>query len=140
MSTAENSPSLFTIPQNLLLEIQAHAGHCYPEEVCGLLGGSEKTVHIALPVTNILHSATRFRMDPSEQLRGLVKIEEMGYELIAIYHSHPHGPPTPSETDITSHFYPGVYTLILSKKGESWDCRVFDIQGQAFKEIPRSSI
>ena len=37
-------------------------------------------------------------------------------ELFAIYHSHPHTIPFPSETDVKMAFYPEVTSIIISLK------------------------
>jgi proteasome lid subunit RPN8/RPN11 len=38
---------------------------------------------------------------------------------VAIYHSHPHTIPFPSETDVKMAFYPDVTSIIISLKDES---------------------
>jgi proteasome lid subunit RPN8/RPN11 len=132
----------------------ADARACDPFESCGLIagrasglprGGSEAVQVIS--VTNVLHSRVRFRMDPVQQLKAFNQIEEQGLELLAIYHSHPDGPATPSATDVSEAAYPGVVHLIWSKSGErlgerltepvaeQWNCRGFLIAGGRVSEV-----
>jgi len=117
-------------------QMTRHADACLPEEACGLLGGLDGEARLALAVANQLHSPVRFRMDPSEQLRAFQSLEAAGLELIAIYHSHPNGPPTPSPTDITEFAYPGVLALILMPGDGGWEVRAFEMLPGGFRESP----
>jgi proteasome lid subunit RPN8/RPN11 len=69
-------------------------------------------------------------MDPREQLKVLLEIEEIGCELLAIYHSHPAGPEWPSVTDIAEAAYPGVVHLIWHLRAGNWECLGFLIEEQ----------
>ena len=92
---------------------------------------------IALPITNELHSPVRFRMDPAEQLQAFLQFESQGLDLLAIYHSHPNGPPHPSPTDIAEFTYPGVLYLILSPGPSGWQVREFEFRDGIF--VPTQS-
>lgn len=107
-----------------------HATQNLPEEACGLIGGVAGEARLVIPVTNSLHSAVRFRMEPHEQLRAFQRFETEGLELLAIYHSHPAGPPTPSETDRTEFSYPGVAYIILSGTPSGWQCNAFQLDNE----------
>jgi proteasome lid subunit RPN8/RPN11 len=107
-----------------------------PEEACGLVSGKDACSVSVFPVENILHSPVRFRMEPYAQLQAFEEIEEQGLELLAIYHSHPNGPPVPSPTDLTEFAYPGTITLIFSPVNGAWICRGFLLEGGNFREIP----
>lgn len=85
-----------------------------PEEGCGLLGGRNGRVLRTIPVTNIHHSATRYAMEPAEQVRGMLALEAAELTLLAIYHSHPQGPAAPSATDLAHWHYPDAAQLIVS--------------------------
>jgi len=125
------------LSQDLLDQITAHASACLPEEACGLIGGTADRAVIALPITNELHSPVRFRMDPLEQLQAFLRFESEGLDLLAIYHSHPNGPPHPSPTDIAEFLYPGALYLILSPGSSRWQVREFEIQDGTF--VPTQS-
>jgi proteasome lid subunit RPN8/RPN11 len=100
-----------------------HLLTCLPEEGCGLVGGQfgpdGARAQAILPVTNELHSPVRFYMAPLEQLKALSWLDENELELVAIFHSHPAGPPGPSPTDLAEFAYPGVLYLIFSPAGGS---------------------
>lgn len=102
-----------------------------PEEACGLLigmlnGFHAVTVH-TIPVTNILHSPTRFRMDGREQVDAFARMENEGLKLVGIYHSHPHGPPGLSEIDVKEAYYPEVVHLVWSSTHGAWNCTGYSI-------------
>ena len=106
-----------------------------PEEACGLIAGKGGQALEIIQVTNTLHSPTRFRMEPVEQLQALLLIDDNQWELIGIYHSHPNGPPHPSETDIAESYYPEAVHLIWWRQAGNWHCRGFVIQAKQFHEI-----
>jgi proteasome lid subunit RPN8/RPN11 len=108
---------------------------CLPEEACGLIGGHDDQAEVVLPVANELHSSVRYRMDPVEQLKNMIWIEDQGFDLLAIFHSHPMGPDIPSETDIKEFTYPGTITMIWSKETGEWKVRGFQIQDDHYREI-----
>jgi len=47
-------------------------------------------------------------------LSAFLAMEAQGEELVAIYHSHPQGPPHPSPTDIAQAYYPDTVQVIVS--------------------------
>lgn len=106
------------------------------EEACGIVAGLDRTSQAVYPVTNILHSPVRYRMDPEKQLEVFNQIDEHGWEILAIYHSHLQGPQTPSSIDVAEAAYPGVIHLIWYPKGEGWDCRGFLIEAGSVSEAP----
>ena len=99
-----------------------------PEEVCGLAVGIEDRITKVFPITNSLHSPVRFEMDPEEQLKSFLWMEDQGLELLAIYHSHPHGPSVPSETDLAEFAYPGTIYIICAPGEEGWYLYGYEIQ------------
>jgi proteasome lid subunit RPN8/RPN11 len=107
-----------------------------PVEACGILAGTEGTVKAVFPLKNELKSPVRFKMAPEEQLSTFNNIEDRGWELLAIYHSHPQGPATPSRTDIVEAYYPDAIYLIWSRRGDEWSCRGFRIIKGSYYEIP----
>lgn len=120
------------IPSRLIKEVRSHLQSCLPEEGCGLMGGVDFRVACVIPVSNAAHRRDRFRMDPREQVDGLVSLETGGLELVAIYHSHPVGPSGPSATDLNDAAYPDAAYLVFSSPDQGWPARAFRIvQGEA---------
>ncbi len=95
-------------------EMIRHARREYPNEACGLLAGKDGRVEKVYGMTNADHSPVTYRLDPEEQYRAFTEIEEEGWELLAIYHSHSHSPAYPSATDLELAFYPDCFYLIIS--------------------------
>jgi proteasome lid subunit RPN8/RPN11 len=106
-----------------------------PEEACGVLAGRGRDVLAIIPITNQLHSPVRYLMEPHEQLKAFQLIEAQGWELLAIYHSHPQGPEGPSPTDIAEAYYPEAVYLIWSRFYEGWRCRGFTINEQRVRPV-----
>jgi proteasome lid subunit RPN8/RPN11 len=110
-----------------LEEMQRHVEDCYPEEGCGILGGFADRVAWVIPITNMLHSSTRFQMDPREQIDAFFKIEDAGGKLIGIYHSHPNGPEFPSESDVRESAIPEAVHIIWHHLDEEWNYQAYRI-------------
>ncbi len=126
---------LFTLPATFHHQMRAHAQTCLPEEACGLIAGQNSVGVLCLPITNLLHSTTTYQMDPLEMLAAFNRFEAENLELLAIFHSHPAGPQSPSPTDVAMFAYPGVYTLILSPEGSDWRVHAFLIEAGIVKEV-----
>ena len=106
-----------------------------PYEACGLVAGNNNESTAVFEIPNVLNSPVRFRMSPEEQLRAFNLIDQNGWEISAIYHSHPEGPETPSKSDIAEFAYPGVIYLIWSRIDGEWRCRGFHIAEGGYEEI-----
>jgi proteasome lid subunit RPN8/RPN11 len=91
-------------------------------------------VQEVIPVTNGARSPVKYRMDPLEQLRAFNWIEDKGWELLGIFHSHPTGPVGPSATDIADAAYPVVY-VIWSRTGGLWKAKGFWIEESRVSEV-----
>ena len=126
--------------ESALQDMRQEVARWAPEEACGLAAGRPGLVEQIYPVANRLHSSTRFEMDPLEQLRAFQEIEAAGLELVAIYHSHPLGPPNPSPTDLAEFAYPGVIYLIWMPESDAaldgWEMRGYDLDRNSTREIP----
>jgi proteasome lid subunit RPN8/RPN11 len=113
-----------------------HVQTCLPEEACGLIGGVENRASLVFPVENEFHSPVRFRMKPEEQLSAFLNLEENGLDLIGIYHSHPTGPDSPSQTDQSEFAYPRTAYLIWSLLDADWKVHGYRMEDGQFIEIP----
>lgn len=116
--------------------ILAHVQAEWPLEACGLLGGIGRRVLAVYPARNELASPVRYRVHPDDLIRVIHELEEQGWELVGIYHSHPHGPPVPSATDVAEAYYPeAVYVIAAPVRGE-WRLRAFRIADGTVREVP----
>jgi proteasome lid subunit RPN8/RPN11 len=91
---------------------------------------------VVVGIENELHSPVRYRMRAEGQLRGFRLLEEQGLDLLAIFHSHPAGPPVPSARDIAEAYYPEALTVICSPGADSWNLRGFWIEQGQVREEP----
>jgi len=105
-----------------------------PLEACGLLAGNDSKVEAVLEVKNQAQSEVRYVMDPIEQLNAFEWIDSNKMDLIGIFHSHPTGPETVSQTDISEAAYAVVY-VILAYVDNSWRARGFWIKDGAATEV-----
>ena len=111
-------------------EMEADVIAKVPEEACGFVLGEGNRCKLVIPVTNILHSAIRFRMEPQEQLNAFLLAEEKNLEILAVYHSHPQGIDHPSETDVLELTFRGIIYLIWYIRENQWKCRGFSMLPQ----------
>ena len=107
---------MIRIPKSIYERIVEHAKREWPLECCGILGGKDGTVGKAFEISNTEKSSIRYLMSPQEQLKVFEEMEKESMEMIAIYHSHPHTIPFPSETDVKMAFYPELASIIISLK------------------------
>lgn len=89
-----------TLPRALRSRLWEHARREAPRECVGLLGGRGRLVTSLYPLTNVApHPERAYRADDLELLRALRAMRAEALDLVGIYHSHPHGPPHPSDED-----------------------------------------
>lgn len=124
------------LPALLWEQMRADVQARLPHEACGLVGGLQRHALQIYPVVNVLHSPVRFRMEPNQQVRIFLELESRGWDLLAIYHSHPTGPDHPSPTDLAETAYPEAVSLIWYPEAGEWHCRGFLISENQFSEIP----
>lgn len=115
------------------LKMQQHVRSLAPEEACGLVAGMGKTSRMVFAVQNALHSRTQFRMEAEGQVRAFLKMEQLGFDLLAIYHSHPDGPGHPSLTDLKEYAYSDTAALIWYRQAGEWVCRGFWINEVGYR-------
>jgi proteasome lid subunit RPN8/RPN11 len=106
------------ISTDLLEEIVRHALENPAIECCGLVAvesGTEaiKTATRVYRTENIHARALKFEIDPMEQYRLTSEIEELGWQIGAIYHSHVRSEPKPSQTDISFAAHAGNIEWII---------------------------
>ncbi len=116
-------------------QMREHVEQSLPNEACGMVGGRDGRVEVIIPVSNALASPVRFQMEPVEQLQALLRLDDLGLDVAAIYHSHPFGPSHPSQTDLDEYAYPDSIALIWSKESGKWQVRGFTIKNGSFQEI-----
>lgn len=86
----------------------------FPNECCGLVAAVDGVPIKVFPMRNADASPVTYRLDGKAQLHVFDEMDERGWELWAIYHSHTHSDAYPSETDQRLAFYPEARYILLS--------------------------
>jgi proteasome lid subunit RPN8/RPN11 len=91
-----------------------------PLECCGLLAGppaaegEDRRVTARYPLINALASGTDYESEPRSMFNAMKDMRQNGWEVLAVYHSHPTSPPVPSRKDRERNYSEGVVNLIIS--------------------------
>ena len=96
------------------------------DEICGaLLGNRDKgDITTYIPLTNISPTKScHYIPDPNEWLQVLKKTtflnKKSKWDLIGLFHTHPHCAPIASSTDINEAGYEGLYWIYSPKDNSS---------------------
>jgi proteasome lid subunit RPN8/RPN11 len=130
------------IAEDLLAELIEHARQEYDAECCGLLayapaadGGQARAVRVHR-ARNVFASRKRFEIDGLELLKTIDRFEDEDLELGAIYHSHTHTDPYPSQTDINfAANWPGLEWVIVGLASGQPEVRCYLIDQGAVTEV-----
>ena len=123
---------MLRIPRTVFQKIIEHARREAPLECCGILSGKHGTVQKTFELRNAEQSPVRYSISPQDQLGIFEEMDREALEMVAIYHSHTHTLPFPSETDVKMAFYPEVFSVIISLKEEkNPQLKAFRIQKEA---------
>ncbi|MFM7719496.1 MAG: M67 family metallopeptidase [Actinomycetota bacterium] len=98
----------------LVTEMTEHARREFPNEACGIVAGAAGRPVKVFPMRNADRSPSRYRLDPREQLAVFDELDREGWDLLAIFHSHPTSAAYPSETDRRLAHYPQALHVLVS--------------------------
>ena len=114
-----------------------HARRERPRECCGLLVGARGRIAVAVPMPNLARGRTRYRVDPAAHiaLQRVLRVIAPGISIVGVYHSHPHGPAVPSETDVAEALYPDWIHVIIGLQRGRPKTRGFTIAGGQVRTI-----
>ena len=116
--------------------IIAHAREAAPDECCGVLLGAGQEVVEAVRTQNIADRPTQFEINPRDHFDARRAGRARGLDVVGFYHSHPHSPAAPSETDLANATYPDHLHLIVSLAADPPDARLFRSEGRNFVPQP----
>lgn len=122
------------LPRTAWQAMHRHVRRRAPLEACGLLAGRDGRVEVVIGVRNAARSPVRYLMEPRAQWSAFNKIEQLGLELLGIYHSHPNGPQRPSPTDIQESHYAVVQIIWFTQAG-NWQADGFWIEAGQVNEV-----
>lgn len=95
--------------------ILAHAQACYPKEACGLVVALADDTQEYVPCQNLAGATDHFVLCPHDYAAA----EERG-RILAVVHSHPDAPPTPSQADRVACEASGLPWHIISIPQGQW--------------------
>jgi len=127
---------MMRVPETIFKKMVDHALREAPLECCGMLVGKGRTVHRIYEMRNADRSRVSYFMVPEEQLEVFMEIERDGLDLVAIYHSHPHTIPFPSEKDVRLAISPDVSYIIISLKDGETSVKGFRMGKEAISIEP----
>lgn len=106
-----------SISRSLLQEVIMHCQRDYPHEACGLLAGKAGRAECVLPMPNAAAEPdNNYLVEGAAQARAFRYMAEKDWELVGIYHSHPHELPIPSRSDIQQAHYSQALHLIVGMR------------------------
>ena len=103
--------------------------HCLagrPNEACGIIARKNSEIVKVFRMTNASASPVRYSLDPKEQFAAYRKLDDEGWELGGVFHSHTHTEAYPSPTDVRMASEEVPY-LIVSLASEPPTIRAFRI-------------
>jgi len=93
------------IRQSAMEAIEGHGAEGYPDEICGIMLGTqaEQVVTEVRRARNIIveRSRDRYEIDPRDHIRIQREADAKGLDILGYYHSHPDHPARPSPTGRT---------------------------------------
>jgi [CysO sulfur-carrier protein]-S-L-cysteine hydrolase len=117
------------ISRELLDDLVAHAREDAPNECCGMVATHDGEAVKVFRARNVHASPLRYEVHPKDQLRAMLEIDDEGWELGAIYHSHTRSDPVPSQTDVNlASNWPDPLYVIVGIAGEDPDVRAWAIR------------
>ena len=133
----EDEAAVLTLHSEHVEAMVAQARIAIPEEGCGLLAFDASGVpRFVYCLTNVDHSAHRFRVDPAEHYGAIRHAERCGWEIAGAFHSHPHSAAFPSATDIAAAGDPTwVHVIVGLASPEYPEVRAFSIAEGGVKEL-----
>lgn len=127
---ASESPWSLCILRSAWSQVVAHCRRELPREACGILAGRGRVALRAIALPNASGAPEReYLADPESLYAALCEVEERGEQMLAIYHSHPQGPPHLSPRDLEQAFWPQAVQVVVSLAGRRPVARAFQVEG-----------
>jgi proteasome lid subunit RPN8/RPN11 len=130
---------MFQIDRPTYDTLVAHARAEYPNEACALLAGPPADggrVEKTFTLPNAEASPTFYVVEPKAQLEAMNEMDDRGWDLVGIFHSHTFTEAYPSRTDVELAAYPDATYLILSLADQDApELRAFHIRDRQVREV-----
>ena len=110
---------MLTLDRSYVDEMIAHAREDAPNECCGIIAADDGTAKKLYRAVNAEASPYRYNVDPKDLLRIYRDLDDHGWDVMVIYHSHTHTEAYPSPTDTRLAAWPDAYYVIVSLEDEA---------------------
>ena len=105
-------------------KIVSHAERAYPNECCGLLVGERRAGDVFIREVHgsanmAITPENQFEIDPQLRFDLERRARQEALDLVGVYHSHPDGEASPSQTDIQRAWESSLVWLITAVKNGS---------------------
>jgi [CysO sulfur-carrier protein]-S-L-cysteine hydrolase len=117
-----------------------------PHETCGMIGGKDGHALKIYPIKNVAENRVKnYLMDGIDQIHAMQDMDDNGYDILAIYHSHPVTRAYPSVTDVRDAYdpdlqeprYPGVVYIIMTLMNpDAPEAHGYLLNGETITETP----
>jgi [CysO sulfur-carrier protein]-S-L-cysteine hydrolase len=132
-----STAGVFRLPDEMRAAIVDHAMRDTPRECCGIIAGRDGVPMRLYEARNVAAGNRLYEIDPAQLIDlEFRELPAQGFELVAIYHSHPESPAYPSATDVELAFWPDAVFLICSLADRDRpELRGFRIRDGAIYEV-----
>ena len=110
---------MLTLARSYVDEMIAHAREDAPNECCGIIAADDGAAKKLYRAVNAEASPYRYNVDPKDLLRIYHDLDDRGWDVMVIYHSHTHTEAYPSPTDTRLAAWPDAYYVIVSLEDEA---------------------
>ena len=135
--------SAMKIRPEVVTAITAHARREHPRECCGILLGADDELVEAVAAENVAADPARhYEVSPADHIaqirrcRDAAKAGATSLTILGVYHSHPHGAPVPSPTDLDQAWQEYVYLIAGPANGSPLKIRGYRLNGGRFIDVP----
>ena len=101
---------MIEIPAHIEAQMIGHSMAGLPNEACGLLAGRDGRVEHFYAIRNEDQSPKTYRLDGREHLLAEQDMDERGWRVVGVFHSHTESEAYPSPTDRRRAFWPDPET------------------------------
>jgi proteasome lid subunit RPN8/RPN11 len=124
----------FKLPAALADEMIQHSLDGRPNEACGILGSAGGRIVKVFRMSNASASPVRYSLEPKEQFAVYKTLDDKGWDLAGVFHSHTRTEAYPSPTDVRLASEDVPY-LIVSLASEPPVIRAFRIVKEAWTDV-----
>jgi [CysO sulfur-carrier protein]-S-L-cysteine hydrolase len=116
------------LPGSMRDQIIAHARREAPRECCGVIVGSPGDLLELHELTNTYEGVDFYEPEPGQLFQVIKAADERGWDITAIYHSHPVSVAFPSARDVEHAGWPeSIYIICSLETPDAPYLRAFNI-------------